>query len=75
MKNGFDVLHELRAHEILKKVPVIMLSTSSSGGDIHKSLLEGADGYLQKPLDPDALFKALNQVHDAKNRIIPDMVV
>lgn len=72
--SGFDVLQMLREDETFKVLPVIMLSSSSSGGDIHKSLGSGADGYLHKPFDPDALFEALLQVSDTKNRIIPDMV-
>lgn len=72
--SGFEVLRKLRVDETLQKLPIIMFSSSSSGGDIHKSLAEGADGYLNKPFDPDALFEALMQVSDNEKRIIPDMV-
>lgn len=72
--SGFEVMQAIRADEKLKKLPVIMLSTSDSGKDIHKSLLDGADGYLTKPFDSDALFQALSQITDSKQRFIPNLV-
>lgn len=72
--SGFEVMQAIRADEKLKKLPVIMLSTSDSGKDIYKSLLDGADGYLTKPFDSDALFQALSQITDSKQRFIPNLV-
>lgn len=72
--SGFDVMNTIRANEKLRKLPVIMLSTSDSGQDIHKALHVGADGYLTKPFDSDALFEALSQITDSKERFVPNLV-
>lgn len=50
MKNGFEVLEELRSDENLKKIPVVMLTTSSTSEDISKALLLGANDYIVKPI-------------------------
>jgi DNA-binding response OmpR family regulator len=46
-KNGFDVLHSLRADGI--DVPILMLTARSGTEDIVQGLDRGADDYLTKP--------------------------
>jgi CheY-like chemotaxis protein len=49
-KNGFEVLREMKADPALRRVPVIMLTTSSREEDVVRSYAEGACSYLQKPI-------------------------
>ena len=49
VKNGFECLEEIRAHETTKDICVIMFSTSHGRLDVDKSYSLGADGYIQKP--------------------------
>lgn len=47
--DGLTMLKELKADPALRKVPVIMLSTSDSPQDIRKCYDSGAASYLTKP--------------------------
>jgi len=49
--DGFDVLRRLRAHEALRRIPVIVLSATASADDITSARAAGAADYWTKPLD------------------------
>lgn len=53
-KNGFEVLEFTRKRELLKDIPIIMFSTSSSIEDIAKSYRRDASIFLTKPEDFDS---------------------
>lgn len=48
--NGTEVLTLLKQHDILKDIPVAMLSTSTDIGETSFCLNKGAVGYISKPL-------------------------
>jgi two-component system, response regulator len=50
MKNGFEVLSELKMDENLRKIPVVMLTTTSTSDDIDKAMGLGANDYIVKPM-------------------------
>jgi two-component system OmpR family response regulator len=60
--DGFDVLLKMRQHPALKSVPVIMLTAKATREAVLKGLAGGADGYITKPFEPDALIKAVRAV-------------
>lgn len=47
-KNGFQVLDELKEHEVSRDIPVVMLTSMSSREDIERCLSVGACDYLIK---------------------------
>jgi CheY-like chemotaxis protein len=47
--SGFDVLTRLRQDEQLKRIPVVMLTSSEAGADIARAYELGASGYISKP--------------------------
>ena len=49
MMDGFALLRTLKADPQLKKIPVIMLTTSSAKDDITRSYECGAASYITKP--------------------------
>ncbi len=49
MINGFALLKILKADPLLKKIPVIMLTSSSAREDVSRSYECGAASYLTKP--------------------------
>jgi DNA-binding response OmpR family regulator len=49
---GFDVLHDIRADDSLRGIPVILLTASVQDQDVIKGLESGADDYLRKPFTP-----------------------
>ena len=63
--DGFDILLKLRQHPTLKKVPVIMLTAKATREAVLKGLAGGADGYITKPFEVEALIKAVRAVMGA----------
>jgi len=49
--NGFEVLEWIRRHEPIRRIPVVVLSSSSAQEDIDKAYGLGANAYLVKPAD------------------------
>jgi two-component system, chemotaxis family, response regulator Rcp1 len=63
-KNGLEVLEEVKGDPGLRRVPVIMLTTSSSARDIAACYDRGVNCYVVKPLELDdftALIGAINR--------------
>ena len=60
--DGFDILLRLRQHPALKNVPVIMLTGKATRESVIKGLAGGADGYITKPFEADALMRAVRTV-------------
>jgi two-component system, chemotaxis family, response regulator Rcp1 len=50
-KDGREVLHELRADPGLRRMPVIVLTTSAAERDIAESYDMSVNAYLTKPVD------------------------
>src|SRR5258706_4178235 len=49
VKNGWQVIRELRSHAETQMIPVIMLTGKSDPTDKAKGLNSGADDYITKP--------------------------
>jgi CheY-like chemotaxis protein len=49
LKNGFQCLTEIRAHDTFKRLPVIIFSTSSMEDIIRLMFNTAANGYIVKP--------------------------
>ena len=60
--DGFDVLARMRQHPVLKGVPVIMLTAKATRESVLKGLLAGADGYVTKPFEVEALMQTVRAV-------------
>ncbi|MGH7969142.1 MAG: response regulator, partial [Limisphaerales bacterium] len=61
--SGLEVLAWLRARPMLKRLPVIMLTSSLLPGDINRAYDLGANSYLVKPADLESLV-ALARIID-----------
>ena len=62
-KNGLEVLDEIKGDSRLRRIPVIMLTTSSSARDVAACYDRGVNCYVVKPLELDdftALVGAIN---------------
>jgi len=51
MKNGFEVLKELKKNKKLNNIPVVMLTTTSTSEDINRAMDLGANDYIVKPIN------------------------
>ena len=57
--NGLDVLTHMRADEDLRRIPVVILSSSREESDLARSWDQGANAYVIKPVDVDQFFDAV----------------
>lgn len=60
--NGFDVLKNFQIDEELKRLPVIVFTTSSNPSDISKCYELGANAYVVKPFDFMDLEKTISAI-------------
>ncbi|MFT4855249.1 MAG: CheY-like chemotaxis protein [Algoriphagus sp.] len=49
--NGHEVLERIKSDSNLKKIPVIMLTTSSSQKDVDKAYENHCNSYVKKPIE------------------------
>lgn len=57
--NGFDILVKIRKHPALKELPVVMMTAEATREAVLKGLLGGADGFITKPFQIDAMLKTV----------------
>ena len=61
-RSGLEVLAWVRQHEGLKRLPVVVLTSSRDEGDINKAYDLGANSYLVKPVAFDELLRLVRSV-------------
>ena len=49
-KDGREALKELKSHNVLRRIPVIVLTTSKAEEDVIKSYDLGVSGFITKPV-------------------------
>ena len=60
--DGLDILQRIRRHRHLHEVPVIMLTGTTTREAVIRSMRLGADGYVTKPFEAEALMQAVRTV-------------
>lgn len=60
--DGFEVLRQLKAAPLLKRLPVIILTSSKEEGDRALSYDIGANSYLVKPVSFDGFLEVIRQI-------------
>lgn len=63
-KSGHEVLLELKQHDNYKKIPVVILSTSSSKKDIDLSYQNYANCYITKPAEVADFLKTIASIQN-----------
>lgn len=61
-KDGREVLHEIKNDEVLRMIPVIILTTSDAEQDIVKSYKLHANCFITKPVDLDQFIYIIRQI-------------
>lgn len=69
--NGISLVSKLRLLDAYKDTPIIMLTTEDSDFKKDKAKRMGANGWLQKPIDPNRLIKAVNTMLAKAGHILP----
>jgi CheY-like chemotaxis protein len=60
--DGLDVLRAIKADDILKTIPVVMLTSSREEQDLVRSYKLGVNAYVVKPVDFRAFIDAVRQL-------------
>jgi CheY-like chemotaxis protein len=60
--DGIETLKKVRANELTKNIPVIMLTTSDSGDDIERSYTAGANAFVTKPVNEQDFISAIKSL-------------
>ena len=60
--DGREVLRELKADPMLRRIPVVVLTTSKADEDIRCSYDLGAGSYISKPVGFDELSEAVRRL-------------
>jgi CheY-like chemotaxis protein len=63
-KDGREVLAEIKSDPGLKKIPVIILTTSQAEEDILRAYNLAANCYITKPVDLDQFTKVVQAIED-----------
>ena len=60
--DGLEVLRRIKSHPEAKKIPVVVLTSSSEEEDIVESYRLGVNSYIRKPVDFNQFTEAVNQI-------------
>ena len=62
--NGREVLAEIKQDPELRKIPVVVLTTSSAEADVLSAYDLHANCYITKPVDLDQFVKVVRSIED-----------
>ncbi|WP_163547938.1 response regulator [Candidatus Frankia nodulisporulans] len=63
-RSGIEVLAEIKADERLRRIPVVMLTTSDAAEDIERSYQLHANAYVTKAVDFDRFVDDVRSIDD-----------
>jgi chemotaxis family two-component system response regulator Rcp1 len=63
-KDGREVLAEIKADDRLKRIPVVVLTTSEAEEDVLKVYNLNANCYITKPVDLEQFIKVVKTIED-----------
>ena len=71
--SGIELLSRLRKHELLKQIPIIMLTAKAEENNVLRGFSAGADDYITKPFSPKELIARI-QALLKRTYVNPDKV-
>lgn len=60
--DGLEVLKQIRAHELTKLIPVVILTSSHEEADLIATYGHGANSYVRKPVDFNQFAESVCQL-------------
>ncbi|MCI0366113.1 MAG: response regulator [Phycisphaerales bacterium] len=63
-KDGREALREIKSHPELRRIPVVVLTTSQADTDIAQIYDLGANSFISKPVTFDSLVKVMRVLGD-----------
>ena len=61
-KDGRELLAEIKADEKLRRIPVVVLTTSKAQEDIYRMYEQHANCYITKPIDLDQFIEVVKSI-------------
>lgn len=62
--DGLEIVKEIKNNDELKKIPVVVLTTSSDERDIEQCYANGANSYIIKPVSFSGFMDAIQRFRD-----------
>ncbi|WP_055434921.1 response regulator [Lacinutrix algicola] len=63
--DGYEICSRLRSSGLPKSIVVIVVTSHAMGGDQEKAIEAGANGYIEKPINPDTFVKQMESIFKA----------
>jgi DNA-binding response OmpR family regulator len=63
-KDGREVLAVIKGDHDLKRIPVVVLTTSKEEEDVHRAYNLAANCYVTKPVEFDEFMKVIRAIED-----------
>lgn len=60
--DGMEILRKLKADDVLKTVPVVVLTSSKEDRDLEEAYKLGVNSYIVKPVEFDKFVQAVEQL-------------
>lgn len=60
--NGFELLSQMKADEVLKTIPVVIVTTEGSQQRVREFMEAGAADYIRKPFTPEEIRGKLSRI-------------
>jgi DNA-binding response OmpR family regulator len=65
---GFSISRMLKLDERTRRIPILMLTARDQEADLRLGVVTGADAYMTKPYDTQALLTTLKSLLEASRR-------
>jgi CheY-like chemotaxis protein len=69
VKDGREVLSELKNDELLKKIPIIIYTTSSNKSEKEETLQQGAVSWITKPHSVTGISEVIAEILEKFNKL------
>ncbi len=61
-KSGLEVLKEIKSHQAMRTIPIVMLTTSNQQGDRLAAYDQHVNSYVVKPVDAESFHDVLREI-------------
>ena len=61
-KDGREALREIKAHPDLRRIPIVVLTTSKAEEDIYRTYDLGANSFITKPVSFEGLVQVMRDI-------------
>lgn len=62
IKSGLDVLEWFRNRPVLRRIPIVIISSSQAHRDINTAYELGANAYIVKPLEFNVMVRTIDEI-------------